>query len=176
MITQHHTLDRILADYQALIGKDFTGYRNHCYRVLNIYQALGQQHGVAVDLEQAAIALAFHDIGIWTAGTVDYLPPSHQEAAQYCVAQQISNPNHILLLIDEHHKIRPYKADLSIELFRQADLVDFSLGLVRHGVDRSLIRQLKQTFPNAGFHKLLVQLGAKNFLKNPLQPAPMMKW
>ena len=75
--------------------------------MLNIYQALGQQHGVAVDLEQAAIALAFHDIGLWTAGTLDYLPPSHQEAAQYCAAQQISNPTHILLMIDEHLDILP---------------------------------------------------------------------
>ena len=176
MITTHPTLDTILLHYQAQISSDFDGYRNHCYRVLNIYQALGQQHGVRINLEQAAVALAFHDVGIWTEHTIDYLPPSACEAQAYLAEHPALDMTQTLLMINEHHKIRPFKQDLMVELFRQADLVDFSLGLVRHGVDKSLIKQLKKTFPNAGFHKRLLRLGMLNLIKHPLKPAPMMKW
>lgn len=38
--TQLSTLDMILNDYKTVIGKDFDGYRNHCYRVYHFCEAL----------------------------------------------------------------------------------------------------------------------------------------
>ena len=175
MITRQAVLDSILAQYSTLIGADFAGYRNHCYRVLNVYVQLAALKGVAVNVDEAAIALAFHDIGLWTDKTLDYLPPSVREARQYLAANAGFDVTKIGLMISEHHKLLPYKADPQVELFRRADLVDFSLGLVRHGLSKSWIAELKAVFPNAGFHNRLLQLGLKNLVQHPFKPAPMMK-
>lgn len=175
MITHNNTFEMILSAYQHQIGKDFVGYRNHCYRVLNFYVWLLNKHQQPIDLEQAAIALAFHDIGIWTDKTVDYLPPSEREAQAYCQQNQRTDAEKIIAMISEHHKVSAYAKDLQVELFRQADLVDFSLGLIRQGVDKRFITQVKHAFPNAGFHQRLVVLGLQHWWKNPLNPVPMMK-
>ncbi len=45
-----------------------------------------------------------------------------------------------------------------VALFRRADLADFSLGLIRGGVPGAIMRAVKAAFPNAGFHKRLMQL------------------
>lgn len=176
MITRQETLDSILAQYRSQIAGDFAGYRNHCYRVLNIYKHLADLNQLSIDVDEAAIALAFHDIGLWTDKTLDYLPPSVREARQYLADYPERDAEQIFLMITEHHKLSAYTANKRIELFRQADLVDFSLGLVRHGVSRAFVRELKSTFPNAGFHRRLLQLGCKHLLRHPLDPAPMMKW
>ena len=68
------TLDTILDAYSAALGGDFEGYRNHAYRVANL--CVGQSSGSTEDLEKIAIAAAFHDLGIWTDRTFDYLVPS----------------------------------------------------------------------------------------------------
>lgn len=175
LITRQETLDSILAQYRSQIGGDFAGYRNHCYRVLNIYKHLADLNQLSINVDEAAIALAFHDIGLWTDKTLDYLPPSEREAGQYLTANAGFDATKIGLMISEHHKLLPYKADQQVELFRQADLVDFSLGLVRHGLSKAFIAELKKAFPNAGFHKRLLQLGLKNLVQHPLKPAPMMK-
>ena len=77
-----------------------------------------------------------------------------------------------------HHKLRKYQDERYplVELFRQGDLVDFSLGLVTCGLPRTYIKSVKNRFPNAGFHKRLVQLELCWFSKHPLNPAPVLKW
>lgn len=178
MITQHEILDQILNHYQTKIGRDFTGYKNHCYRVLNIYVWLAQQKMTVsqAEIDQAAIALAFHDLGIWTDKTLDYLPPSEREAQQYCNQYPDLDRQLIMAMINEHHKISAYTGDKRVEFFRQADLVDFSLGVFRFDLDKATLQQLNQQFPNAGFHQLLTILATKNLFKHPFKPAPMMKW
>ncbi len=176
LISRQARLDSILEQYRPQIAADFAGYRNHCYRVLNIYLQLAELNHISVDEDEAAVALAFHDVGLWTDGTLDYLPPSVREAAQYLANYPELDTQQVGLMISEHHKLSPYAGNKPIELFRQADLVDFSLGLVRHGISKAFIRQLKAEFPNAGFHQRLLQLGLKNLLRHPLKPAPMMKW
>ena len=77
-------LDKVLDDHAADLGSDFTAYRNHAYRVLNICVALspdGPAH-----LEKVAIAAAFHDLGIWTNHTFDYIPPSVTLARAHLIA------------------------------------------------------------------------------------------
>jgi hypothetical protein len=58
------TLDRVLHVYRAVLGGDFTAYRNHAYRVVNLCAA--QSLRSSEQLEKVAIAAAFHDLGIWT--------------------------------------------------------------------------------------------------------------
>ena len=169
-------LDDILNDWREVIGEDFDGYRNHCQRMVHCCLAL--RDCSEVERQKLMIAAAFHDIGIWTAHTLDYLPPSVTPAMAYLKDKGLEAwSEEIRLMITEHHKLSAYDDGRYplVELFRQGDLVDFSLGLVRFGLPRRFVRELKQTFPNAGFHRRLLQLASHWFVRHPLNPAPMMK-
>jgi len=51
-----------------------------------------------------------------------------------------------------------------------------SRGLRRFGLPRPFIAAVATTWPNAGFHRRLVQLTVDQFWKHPLNPLPMVKW
>ena len=169
--------DEILTSFALAIGADLQGYRNHIYRVLNFHAALSGTEGLPSDAVQ--IAAAFHDLGIWTDDTLDYLPPSIALATEYLDSRQRSQlKDEVSALILEHHKLRRYRgacAD-SVEPFRRADLVDVSLGLVRFGLPRSFIKTVQSTFPDHGFHSMLMKLSARQLLHSPLRPLPMFRW
>ncbi|GDY24841.1 phosphohydrolase [Agarivorans sp. Toyoura001] len=170
-------LDEILAPYKTQIGEDYLAYKNHVLRMLNIcfYLANPDQQ----QTQKLIIAAAFHDIGLWTNNTVDYLPPSLIHAERYLQQQNLGEwSEEIALIIDQHHKVRAFTDPRYplVEYFRQADLVDFSLGLVKHGVPVNFIKQLKQTLPNHGFHKMLLRRTWQRIKQQPFSPAPMMKW
>ena len=74
-------LDRVLETHAVELGGDFTAYRNHAYRVVNFCAALAPCADAA--LEKIALAAAFHDLGIWTARTFDYLAPSIELACDH---------------------------------------------------------------------------------------------
>lgn len=176
-IEQHLPLvDDILAAYRDRLGDDYAAYRNHVYRVVNLCYAAGP-FSVA-DQAKIQIAGAFHDLGIWTDGTLDYLPPSIREAGNYLMSQ--GKPDWIAEIsgmIEFHHRTRacddsPYPL---VEAFRRADVADFSLGLVRMGFPGSLIAGLKAAFPNAGFHRRLMVLGSRWLVRHPLNPLPMFR-
>ncbi|WP_028080107.1 HD domain-containing protein [Solimonas soli] len=170
-------LDELLAPWRELIGADFDGYRHHCQRMLTFCQAL---HDCSeLDRQKLAIAACFHDIGLWTANTLDYLPPSIA-AALACLRQRGDEQwrEEIALMIGEHHKLRPVRDARYplVEVFRRADLVDFSLGLRRCGLDARLIKDVRAELPNAGFHRMLLRRAGAWLIRHPLRPAPMMKW
>jgi hypothetical protein len=169
-------VDSILEQWKATIGKDFEGYKNHVYRMVNFCFALSPCREES--REKIAIAAAFHDIGLWVGNTLDYIPPSIPPAMEYLKHRGLESwSNEISLMISEHHKIRQYVGPFPlVELFRKGDLVDFSLGLVKFGLPEKYIAEVKAEIPNAGFHTNLVRLSSKWFLKHPLNPAPMMKW
>ncbi|MBX3013483.1 MAG: hypothetical protein KF832_18325 [Caldilineaceae bacterium] len=170
-------VDELLGQWQSQIGKDYAGYRNHVYRMLNFCFAL--HNGSAEERQKLTIAGCFHDLGIWSDDTFDYLPPSIARAQSYLQQNQLAEwiPE-IALMIDMHHKIRPYHDTRYplVEIFRRGDLVDFSLGLVPCGLPRAYIGQVKQRFPNAGFHQRLVQLELSWLPKHLFNPAPVFKW
>jgi hypothetical protein len=169
--------DEILASFALTIGKDLPGYRNHIYRVLNFYCALKRIEGLPSEAVQ--IAAAFHDLGIWTDDTLDYLPPSVQLANDYLEHQQREDlREEVSALILEHHKVRPYRSACaaSVEPFRQADVIDVSLGLVRFGLSRALIKTVQSSFPDHGFHVMLMRLSLRQFVRTPLRPLPMFRW
>ena len=110
---------------------------------------------------------------------MDYLPPSVALARQYLIDQGLSAwCEEIELMIDMHHKLRRHDDPRFplVEVFRQGDLVDFSLGLVKFGLSAAHIRALKAAFPNAGFHRRLLQLAGGWFARHPLSPPPFIKW
>jgi hypothetical protein len=170
-------LEEILAPWRARIGDDFEGYRNHVSRMLNFCFALRACSDE--ERRKLIIAGAFHDIGIWSDGTVDYLPPSIAQAKFYLTEHGLTDwIAEIERIIDLHHKARPHRGDSSplIEIFRKADLADFSLGFLKGGVPGETVRAAKAAYPNAGFHKRLMQLAGGWFAKHPFSPPPFMKW
>jgi hypothetical protein len=173
----HPLIEEILSEFNEVIGADYLAYRNHVYRVVNLCFA-ARECG-AEEKEKIQVAACFHDIGIWTATTLDYLLPSVQEAEKYLAAKGKRGwiPE-VSQMIEMHHRTRP--CDDSpyplVETFRRADVADFSLGLFRMGISDDLILALKAEFPNSGFHKRLLQLGIKWLLRHPLNPLPMFRW
>ena len=81
-------------------------------------------------------------------------------------------------MIVDHHKITHShaKPQSLVESFRRADWIDVTRGLRRFGLPRKFIAAVDAAWPNAGFHRRLVQLTIDRFLKHPLTPLPMVKW
>ena len=175
-------IDGILSEWKPVLGADFDGYRNHVVRMVTFCLMLrpsSLQDRSDEDQRKIEIAGCFHDIGLWTGNTLDYLAPSLPPARRYLAAQGLEAwTDEIENMILLHHKVRPVQADVSAlaELFRQGDLVDFSLGAVRFGLSGKVIRGVQAIFPNAGFHKMLARRSARWLVQHPLNPLPMMKW
>jgi hypothetical protein len=170
------TLDAILSGHAGVIGADLTPYRNHAYRVANLCAA--RADGGAATLEKIAIAVAFHDLGIWTDHTFDYLEPSVRLATAYLADHDLASwTGEIVEMIRQHHKVSAYRgaAGPLVEPFRRADWIDVTAGLLRFGTPRSFIRALYSRWPDAGFHRLLVRLELRHLRAHPLNPLPVFK-
>ena len=72
--TSNDLIEEILATWKDRIGDDYPGYRGHIYRMFNFCQAL--RLCSEEEKTKLAIAACHHDIGLWSAHTVDYIPPS----------------------------------------------------------------------------------------------------
>jgi hypothetical protein len=169
--------EAILESRRTELGVDFTAYRNHCCRVLNFCLALSDYQPETTN--KASIAVGFHDLGIWTNGTFDYLAPSRRLVREYLSqTKQDAWVDEIEAMIENHHKVRAYQTNTAwlVEPFRKADWIDVSLGILKHGLPTSFVSEVRSAFPNAGFHKRLVGLTWERFAKHPLSPLPMMKW
>ena len=163
--------DAILDRWKGELGNDAPAYRNHVHRVIDFCSALHEG-----DREKIVIAACFHDLGIWTARTWDYLDPSITLATNYLREQGLAQwTDEIALVIGMHHRIRRHDDPL-VEAFRRSDLVDVSLGLVRFGLPCALVRDVRARHANAGFHKRLVQLACGWWVRHPLHPLPVLKW
>ncbi|PTQ90162.1 HD domain-containing protein [Agitococcus lubricus] len=175
LLTYHFLLDDLLNRWQPTLGKEYVAYKNHCYRVLNFYRALVGDNTEAID--KAAIAVAFHDLGIWTDQSLDYLAPSARLARHYLhEAQKSAWESDVLAMITLHHKIWPYSHNPLVDAFRKADWLDVSLGQLPMGLSKSFIRRVKQTWPNAGFHVFLAKQSVRHTLRHPFKPLPMFRW
>jgi len=169
-------LDEVLPTYQQVLTVDYNAYRNHCMRVFNFCIALA---GDSADAEnKIAIAALFHDLGIWTDNTFDYILPSQQLARDYLEKSgRVAWCDEINTMIGEHHKLTRYRASPSslVEPFRKADWIDVSGGLLRFRLPDDFVTDVLEAFPNAGFHKKLVTLSVERLKTHPFSPLPMMK-
>jgi hypothetical protein len=177
MIEEHIPLvEEILAPFGAE-APGVAGYRNHVYRLINFASGLD-------DLDEEAhtkitIAACFHDVGLFTDDTLDYLPPSIARARTYLTRAGLESwSSEITTMIDQHHKLRSVGGSESrlVELFRKADLIDFSLGVFRFDIPSERIREVKRAFPNVGFHKHLLNTAGRWICRHPLNPLPILKW
>ncbi len=171
----HPLIETLLFEFQSIIDTDYEKYRNHVYRVFLNCCLLDDDKAHE---ELYAIAAVFHDIGIWTDHTIDYLAPSIAQAVQYL---STSGNRHatgtVSQMIYWHHKISRYRGEFetTVGTFRKADWIDVSLGLLNFGADKQKIKANKQKLPNRGFHLFLVKQTGKNFLRHPLNLIPVFK-
>jgi hypothetical protein len=175
--TENDLIEAILSGWKDRIGADYPGYRGHIYRMFNFCLAL--QSCSEEDKTKLAIAACFHDIGLWSAHTVDYIPPSISEVQRYLSETNRKEwSREISLMIKMHHKVRTYKTDDDplVELFRKGDLVDFSLGFFKFGLPATYVREVKKAIPNHGFHRFLLKGARDWFIKHPFTPPPFMTW
>jgi hypothetical protein len=169
-------VDEVMDRFAGSLGRDRTAYRNHVTRVLNFFTALAGGGGPP---RQVVIAAAFHDLGIWTAGTFDYLAPSVALARDHLAATGLDAlAAEVEAIIVSHHKLTPYRGEHAgtVEVFRRADLADVSLGAIRSGLPARFVRAVRSALPNAGFHRRLLDLTVRQMLRSPLHPLPMVRW
>lgn len=174
--TSFPLIDQILDSFSAELAGDFSAYRNHVCRELNFFLALS---GLSSAPAAVLIAAAFHDLGIWTHRTFDYLSPSMELASAYLAKEGLEELQpEACTIINEHHKLLPYRGPYSssTEAFRKADLIDLSLGTIRFGLPRALVHSVRAAFPNAGFHRRLSVLTVRQLVRAPLRPLPMFHW
>jgi hypothetical protein len=170
------TLDTLLQAHAGDLGDDLTPYRNHTYRIANLAIAAAGEAPDAIG--KIAIAAAFHDIGVWTDRTFDYIEPSVRRANAYLKqAGRADWTPEITEMIRQHHKIRRYRdAHFPlVEPFRRADWADVTFGLIASGPSRRFLRDLYAIWPDAGFHLKLVRLSLRQFVTHPLNPLPMFR-
>jgi len=174
MNTLTKQIDTILSPYLEQIGSDI-GYINHTKRML--MYALELQDLDEVQKEKFIIALAFHDLGIWTEQSFDYLDPSVALAKNYLKFHDKTDyENDVVSMIDLHHKLSPIKDNDLAELFRKVDMVDVYWGAIPFGIDKAKMKAIKKEFPNNGFHFTLIKWFGKRLLEKPWSPMPMLKW
>lgn len=176
LLTEIAALDGVLEAHAAALGGDFRAYRNHAYRVTNFCAALAGPDDDGV--EKIALAAAFHDLGIWTDGTFDYLAPSIRLAGAHLAASGRARwTPEVTMMISQHHKVFAYRGHPGwlVEPFRRADWVDVTRGARRFGLPRGLLREVFGTWPNAGFHRRLLQLSLHRLRTHPLNPLPMFR-
>lgn len=169
----HSIIDKLLEPYKHVLNEDHLKYRNHACRVFLNCLAMDKD---ASNIEKYAIAAVFHDIGIWTNNTIDYLAPSIEQAKKYLLEngrgvwiEEISQ------MIYWHHKTSSYKGEYEriVEAFRRADYIDVTFGLITYSLDRKTVAAIRKPFPNAGFHLFLLKKIGKRLLLHPLNPLPM---
>lgn len=174
IVRKHPVIEALFVAYLDVLASDTEKYKNHVYRIFNYSLYLSKNTAE----EKYAIAAFFHDIGIWTNTTFDYLQPSIALVKEYLIQSGKANwSEEITIMIDQHHKISSYKGNFAttVEIFRKADWTDVSLGIIHFEIPATFIQQIKTQFPYKGFHLFLIKLFFKNLLRHPLKPLPMFK-
>src|SRR5436190_11292272 len=103
----NQVIDELLQPFKSVIGEDLEKYRNH---VLRVYQNCLLLDSNKDNDFKYAIAAVYHDIGIWTKQTIDYLQPSIEQAKIFLT--QTGNEEwveEISLMIYWHHKLSRYE-------------------------------------------------------------------
>jgi hypothetical protein len=89
LLTSLPTVEEVLDDHASQLGRDLIPYRNHVYRVVNLCLAIvGDSR---VELEKISVAAVFHDLGIWTNNTFDYIAPSVVIARKHLAARGMAD-------------------------------------------------------------------------------------
>ncbi len=166
-------IKQILNKHRKALGNDFIAYHNHAQRVY--YYAITLL--LMKESKKLAVSAAFHDLDIWTSGSMNYLDGSEALARQYLTRNDFGLlPDQIGFIIRNHHKLNRIKGDIEAEAFRKADLIDLTSGFIRFNIPMSLINSAETTYPRDGFTSLITKKIIIHALRNPVKPLPMIRW
>jgi hypothetical protein len=176
VLERHSFVEEMAARWGGALGVDREAYSGHAYRVLNYARAL---IGTERHDDELALAAAYHDLGIWSDRTFDYLGPSQQRAEAFRREGAPDIDGELLAsLIHDHHLLRRPRTGIEPALrdaFRRADLVDVSHGTLQAGLPSAFVREVATRFPYQGFHAILLRTAAHWALRHPLRPLPMLR-
>ncbi len=168
-------IEHVLETNRSHLGKHYEMYKNHVYRVFILCQMLDSSTD---NLEKYAIASVFHDLGIWTFGTFDYLDPSIATAKKYLVENGKKQwVDEISTMIEMHHKRSKYNGpfEQTVENFRRSDWIDVTKGRISFNISNDIVDNTISKYPLLGFHRFLILQTLKSFFKSPFNPLPMFK-
>ena len=184
IIRKYALIDELLDARRTVFGegadkeREFIGYRNHAYHLLNFARQWVDPSPERE--EKIAIAAVFHDIAAWPDEDLDYLGPSADQADEYL--DQIGRSAwkaEMRLMIEFHHKITSYKGQSRewVEPIRRADWCDVSFATMRFGLPKGFVDEVRAAFPLAPFYPGLVYKASfKWMLRHPLNPMPILRW
>lgn len=171
-------IEDILAPHRADLGWWYEGVRNHAYRMLNYGRCLARPEPHRD--ERLAIVAAFHDLPAFLDFQLEgYLKRAADLAERYLeTVGHLEWSSEIRLMIENHHKIRPYRASdgALVEATRQADWIDASCGSLRFGLPRSYVRNVDAAFPFSAFYRRALRMVLRYAVSHPLRPLPMLRW
>lgn len=177
IVLRQPLIDDVMDAFNPALGAARPAYAGHAYRVYNLACAV---LGTERQVDELALASAFHDLGIWSDDTFDYLEPSIARARDYVRDRGLAvHADLVAELVRHHHRLRRIRGGLEpalVEAFRLADLIDVTAGRYRAGLHRDFVRELAAAFPYAGFHQFLLRTAGAWFLRHPLRPLPMLEF
>lgn len=175
----HPVIDPILDSFADAIGGHGRIYRHHCLYVAHAVRALVPEPAARHD-RALGIAAAFHDLGLFTEGTIDYLEPSVILAAAYCESEGAADLVPLVTrLIENHHKITPVRDGPEVDLvdaFRRADWQFVMMGAYPGALGWRAHRELKRALPTPGFHRFIVGHSVRHVRSGARNPLPVLRW
>jgi len=192
--TRQKTMDSQLDLVRGALGQDYDRYRNHCLRVYTFSKYFLPEF-VVEEMPNAfdilAVALAYHDVALWTDGALDYLDPTVKQMDSYLSKEEedsILNVEELEIaeiIIEEHHKFTPYNGGKNatvnalVNAARKADWADFTIGVVGWGLPAGLLEAAYDQVPELGFHMMLAKMGSRlspDSLVGRLAVLKIFKW
>ncbi|MGE0214420.1 HD family phosphohydrolase [Mycolicibacterium sp.] len=167
-------VEEILESHRSRGRGDDTGwdgYKAHVYRVINFARAFGPETADADD--KLAIATAFHDLAAFD--TLDYLVPSIAAQDEWLAATGRQDwSDELALVIAGHHRLRAYRSGSGavplVEAVRRADLIDVSQGLIRFGLPKSFVNEVRGTFDAGVFFRRVIPTATLRAIRRRQQP------
>jgi HD superfamily phosphodiesterase len=145
----------------------------HCLRCRYIAGEIAARRGWSIDEELLTIAAILHDIGLYPlAATRDVYTSDGARVAREVLAAHGWKPERIercANAIDRHHDLRSQlRCGAEAEALRLADRVELSAGLVRAGVDRRWLQDLRAEFSPRGLAQELAREITRALRERPL--------
>jgi hypothetical protein len=162
-------LDYHLNIFREEIGNDYQAYRNHCLRVLTFAAHHCGEYCKEREINLMAMALAYHDIALWSDKQMSYLEPSVKQMHAHAndggedwTEDEMITAHEIVM---QHHKLTEWKGGRGdgrlINSVRKGDWADATIGVIRFGLPASLLEDAYRYIPESGFHMVLVGMGRR---------------
>jgi putative nucleotidyltransferase with HDIG domain len=165
-----------LGQLRAATGSESGPMERHCLRCRHIAAKIAEQRGWSVDEELLTVAAILHDIGLYpdaSRGGV-YTADGAALARELLAAQgwEARRIERCASAIDCHHDVRSQlRNGGEAEALRLADRVELSAGLLRAGLDRRWLRDLRTQVPVRGLAPELTREVGRALRERPLTMA-----